>query len=42
MLYFAPIEIKELLEKEDFETKNFEVKDFESLMTLDRPLIDLR
>ena len=42
MLYFEPIEIKELLEKEDFETENFEVKDFKTLRTLDRPLIDLR
>ena len=27
MLYFEPIEIKELLEKEDFETENFKIKD---------------
>ena len=42
MLYFEPIEIKELLEKEDFETENFEIKDFKSLMTFNRPLMDLR
>ena len=40
MLYFEPIEIKELLEKEDFETEIFEVKDFESLMTFDGPSMD--
>ena len=40
MLYFEPIEIKELLEKEDFETENFEIKDFEYLMTFDGPSMD--